>query len=58
MSVGQHHHLVCDRCGAVAEAPADLLDAVAARLRREHGFVLDPAGTPLHGLCASCGGKG
>jgi Fur family transcriptional regulator, ferric uptake regulator len=58
LSVGQHHHLVCDRCGVVVEAPADLLDAVAARLRREHGFILDPGGTPLHGLCASCGGKG
>jgi Fur family transcriptional regulator, ferric uptake regulator len=56
LSVAQHHHLVCDRCGSVAEAPAGLLDAVATRLRREHGFVLDPGATPLHGLCAACSG--
>ena len=58
LSVAQHHHLVCDRCSRVAEAPSGLLDAVAARLRREHGFVLDPGATPLHGLCASCSGHG
>ena len=49
-----HHHLVCDGCGAVTEAPPELLDAVAARLRRDHDFRLDPGATPLHGLCASC----
>jgi Fur family transcriptional regulator, ferric uptake regulator len=41
---------------SVAEAPAGLLGAVAARVRRDHGFVLDPGATPLHGLCASCSG--
>jgi Fur family ferric uptake transcriptional regulator len=51
-----HHHLVCDRCGAVQEAPADVLDPVVVRLAGEGGFVLDPAATPLHGLCASCAG--
>ena len=51
-----HHHLVCDRCGTVQEAPADLLDAVVVRLAGEGGFVLNPAATPLHGLCASCAG--
>lgn len=51
-----HHHLVCDRCGTVQEAPADILDALVVRLAGESGFVLDPAATPLHGLCASCAG--
>jgi Fur family ferric uptake transcriptional regulator len=54
LAVGRHHHLVCDHCGTVAEAPADVLDAVAGRLRQDHGFVLDPGATPLHGLCPSC----
>jgi Fur family transcriptional regulator, ferric uptake regulator len=54
LSVGGHHHLVCDRCGAVTEASPDLLDAVADRLRRDHGFLLDPGATSLHGLCATC----
>ena len=49
-----HHHLVCESCGAVQEASPDLLDAVAARVSRDHGFTLNPATSPLHGLCASC----
>jgi Fur family ferric uptake transcriptional regulator len=49
-----HHHLVCDGCGAVQEAPADLLDAVTARLAGDSGFALHPGGTTLHGLCATC----
>mgnify|MGYP006178636425 CR=1 FL=1 len=49
-----HHHLVCGACGAVQEAPADLLDAVAARLARDEGFALNAAGTPLHGACRRC----
>ena len=54
LSVAEHHHLVCDSCGAVEEAPPDLLEAVAARLRSEHGFALDARATPLHGLCVAC----
>jgi Fe2+ or Zn2+ uptake regulation protein len=54
LPVVAHHHLVCDRCGTVEEAPADVLDAVAVRVRREHGFILDPRASALHGLCASC----
>lgn len=50
----RHHHLVCDRCGAVEEAPSDLLDGVTARLAGESGFVLRPGATTLHGLCAAC----
>jgi Fur family ferric uptake transcriptional regulator len=49
-----HHHLVCDRCGAVHEAPAGLLDGVVARVAGETGFVVDPAATPLHGMCSAC----
>ena len=29
---------------------------VLAVLAGEGGFVLDPAATPLHGLCAACAG--
>ncbi|HEX8805270.1 MAG TPA: Fur family transcriptional regulator [Acidimicrobiales bacterium] len=49
-----HRHLVCDGCGAVREAPPDVLDAVATRLATETGFALNPGATPLHGLCEAC----
>lgn len=54
----EHHHLVCERCGAVLEAEGDLLDTVAERLRREHGFRLREAGLALRGTCAACAGDG
>jgi Fur family transcriptional regulator, ferric uptake regulator len=49
-----HHHLVCESCGAVHEAPADLLDGVADQVARDHGFSLNTAATTLLGRCASC----
>lgn len=49
-----HHHLVCESCGAVQEAASDLLDAVATRVSRDHGFTLNPTVSPLHGMCAAC----
>jgi len=54
LSATRHHHLVCDRCGAVEEAPPDVLDAVAARVGRDHGFVVDPSATSIHGRCRAC----
>jgi Fur family ferric uptake transcriptional regulator len=53
-----HHHLVCERCGEVTEAPAGLLDDVAERARAEHGFTLRPAASTLVGLCRRCSRSG
>lgn len=49
-----HHHLVCQRCGAVIEIPASLLDDLAAEIRNEHGFRLRPSASTLVGSCARC----
>src|SRR5579875_3289182 len=38
-----HIHVVCHHCGSVIDAPPDLVDALAARLDDERGFVLDRA---------------
>ena len=56
LSVRPHRHLVCDRCGAVQEAPPDVLDDVVDRVAAVTGFVVDPVTTPLHGLCRACAG--
>jgi Fur family ferric uptake transcriptional regulator len=50
----QHVHVVCHSCGAVSEAPLDLLDGVATRLRSESGFELDVTHLALSGLCRTC----
>lgn len=53
----RHHHLVCDGCGRVIEVSPSLLDPVARRVEREHGFVIDPAHFALTGACAACRSK-
>lgn len=49
-----HQHLVCEKCGAVEEAPADLLTDVAQRLRAERGFVMRPYHFAVLGRCRQC----
>ena len=49
-----HEHLVCDTCGRVTDAPAELLDDVAARLQEEYGFVLRIGSSSLAGTCDRC----
>jgi Fe2+ or Zn2+ uptake regulation protein len=50
----EHHHLVCRRCGAVADvdAPVDR-DAVLAAARAT-GFAPDRSQVVVSGLCAAC----
>jgi Fur family ferric uptake transcriptional regulator len=49
-----HVHVVCHRCDNVLDAPADLVDALADRLVREQGFVLDRSHFTVFGLCRGC----
>ena len=48
--VGHHHHAVCTRCGAVADAgcPIDV-DAIDVG-----GFAISSHSLILYGLCAAC----
>jgi Fur family ferric uptake transcriptional regulator len=49
-----HVHLVCHRCGAVAEAPLELLRPLADDLAAKRGFRLDIGHMALFGTCAEC----
>lgn len=53
-SAEEHLHLVCHRCGAVAEADLDLATALAAAVESEHGFRTELRHLSLHGLCREC----
>jgi len=50
----QHVHLVCHSCGDLVEAPTDLMDALAIRLRDDTGFALDVSHIALSGQCRTC----
>ncbi len=49
-----HIHVVCHHCSSVIDAPADLVDELAARLTAERGFTLDRSHFTVFGTCASC----
>jgi Fur family transcriptional regulator, ferric uptake regulator len=55
VSENQHVHLVCRDCGAVAEAPSQLLAPLAETLEQDRGFMVDIGHVALFGLCAKCG---
>ena len=50
----EHVHLVCHACGAIDEAPTELMEALAGQLRERRGFALDVSHVALSGRCAAC----
>jgi Fe2+ or Zn2+ uptake regulation protein len=49
-----HHHMVCERCGAVADLDARVPVAKAVAAARESGFTPSGASVTVLGLCAAC----
>ena len=49
-----HHHLVCDKCGAVEEVPEALFAGLRTRLRDDYGFSLEPRHFAVTGRCREC----
>jgi Fe2+ or Zn2+ uptake regulation protein len=50
----EHHHLVCRRCGAIADVDANVKPAAVIAAARAVGFAPDSAQVVLRGLCADC----
>jgi Fur family ferric uptake transcriptional regulator len=51
-----HHHLVCDRCGAVEAFEDAELETALGRLAGRHGYEVDGHDVVLRGLCPACRG--
>jgi Fur family transcriptional regulator, ferric uptake regulator len=51
-----HHHLVCERCGAITHFHDDVLGDLAKRIKRSSGYTLSGSEITLFGLCRTCGG--
>jgi Fe2+ or Zn2+ uptake regulation protein len=49
-----HHHVVCTRCGAVADIDAPLDDEPVITAARNAGFEPERADTVVHGICMAC----
>jgi Fe2+ or Zn2+ uptake regulation protein len=49
-----HHHMICERCGAIEDLEARVPLGAVARAARDSGFVPASAGVTVLGLCARC----
>jgi Fe2+ or Zn2+ uptake regulation protein len=49
-----HHHMICERCGAIEDVHARASLGAVSRAARERGFVPVSAGVTVLGLCARC----
>jgi Fur family ferric uptake transcriptional regulator len=51
---GHHHHLICEKCGAVVEMDESLLIPLREALLRYHGFRADLRHLAIFGRCDHC----
>ena len=49
-----HHHLVCRRCGSVAELDGSVMGPVADQLLQTHGFHAEISHFAIFGVCSGC----
>ena len=49
-----HHHMVCERCGAIEDLDVRVPVGRAVGASREHGFEPASASVTVVGLCAAC----
>lgn len=49
-----HHHLVCERCGAVEELEAEEVERWVSQVAERHGFAVTAHRADIVGICALC----
>ena len=54
---GHHHHLICERCGAVVEIPSCEVETWAGKVARRRGFTVTSHQADIYGLCETCGAE-
>jgi len=55
---GDHHYLVCRRCGHIAAFPCQGMAALIEDVRQETGFAIEEHLLELKGLCPVCQAEG
>jgi Fur family ferric uptake transcriptional regulator len=51
---GNHHHIVCSRCGRVVDFDQCVADGMTAELADRFGFAITSHLLEFYGLCADC----
>ncbi len=54
MKKGHHHHLVCQKCGAIIDLDESVLSPLKVALLREYKFSADLRHLAIFGSCANC----
>lgn len=49
-----HHHLVCENCGAIEDVSDCTLDILEKELRKKKGFIVKHHSLEFFGLCQNC----
>ena len=52
---GNHHHLVCQECGAIIDLNESVLSSIRDALLREYEFIADLKHLAIFGRCVECG---
>lgn len=52
--VHHHHHLICLKCGTVAEFDDDLLDSLESVIKKRNGFEVVDHQLKFYGYCNKC----
>lgn len=50
----RHHHLICTKCGAVAEVEEDLLESLEEQILRKNNFIVKDHRVKFYGYCSKC----
>lgn len=50
----RHHHLICTRCGDVAEVEEDLLGALEDEILKKNNFLVKDHRVKFYGYCDKC----
>jgi Fur family transcriptional regulator, ferric uptake regulator len=51
---GQHHHLVCHKCGAIIDLDETAFIDLKEMLRHKYGFIADLKHLAIFGRCLNC----
>lgn len=49
-----HHHLICNNCGAVIEVREDLLDMLEETIEKNYDFKIKDHDLRVFGICKNC----
>jgi Fur family ferric uptake transcriptional regulator len=53
----RHHHLICTKCGSVAEVEEDLLESLEEQILKKNHFKVMDHRVKFYGYCKSCSGE-